>query len=448
MKIKYKFLLTTNIIFFISCFIFIILIKFFSKKFYIYENKKILYKIEKNIKKNSNYKINHNILIGIINLKNINENNFNSQIQNSLFKKNSWKYNLWFNKKDLSNLKNGKSVTKIFYQNILKSSFLVRVFGKDNSIYVIAISIPSIENSLNLIFKFSIIIFISITIIYLVLFSYFFKNLSKKIKSIEENIDFISNKEFKKVKSIYSKDEIQLISEKLLFLSKELERYIRILKRKNQNQKYFFDSLSHELKTSMSVVIGYIYYIENDLSEESKHYSSIMLSECNRISNMASKFKELSINPTKFDKKKISIDEILKEVLNRYSLDFKTKNINIQLDIQNIYFYGDKELIKVVFDNLISNAITYTKGLIKIKLFSNKDNIIFEIFNSGDNIKNENLKKIWQPFYRENNLIKGKYGNYGLGLSIVLLILQEHSGVITVDNLKNGVLFKISLPKL
>ena len=140
---------------------------------------------------------------------------------------------------------------------------------------------------------------------------------------------------------------------------------------------------------------------------------------------------------------------LVKGVLNSISILIGEKNVSIIFDdSKDIYMYGDEFKIEEVVTNFISNAIHHVSdhGKIKIEILK-KDNIIkFSVYNSGNPIPEEDLKNVWEKFYKVDKAHSRKYGGSGIGLSIVKAIVEAHHGIVGVKNISDGVEFTFEIP--
>jgi signal transduction histidine kinase len=133
-------------------------------------------------------------------------------------------------------------------------------------------------------------------------------------------------------------------------------------------------------------------------------------------------------------KEKFSLDEQIRDALVLLQSKWEKKQIQIDLELDEVSFNGDKALMYQVWINLFSNAIKYTdeNGQIKITL-KQTDRIIVEILDNGIGILPEDLDRIFLRFYKTDKS-RNSPGS-GLGLSIVKKIVELHGGTITVENL-------------
>ena len=147
-----------------------------------------------------------------------------------------------------------------------------------------------------------------------------------------------------------------------------------------------------------------------------------------------------------------NILELINEELRKYTVFIKENNVDVKFNIKEpIFAYADENSIEQVVNNYLSNAIKNVSEVdgkkyiqIKIKLMSN-DKIRISIFNTGRNINNENINKIWNRFYKEDTSRNRENGGTGIGLSLVKAIMENYKNEYGVINLDNGVEFYFDL---
>ena len=215
----------------------------------------------------------------------------------------------------------------------------------------------------------------------------------------------------------------------------------------------FINNFSHEFKTPISSIIGFAEELERDdiTKEERKLYLSIIISESKRLANLSSNILLLTKLENQMiitNKKTFSLDEQIRNTILMMQDDWKNKNVNLELSLEAVEYYGNPELIKQIWINLINNAIKFTdeNGTIKINLKTDDTKIIVVIEDNGIGMEQEIIKHIFDKFYQgdASRATKGK----GLGLSLVKKIVDLSKGTIEVKSkIDQGTTFTIYLDK-
>ena len=223
------------------------------------------------------------------------------------------------------------------------------------------------------------------------------------------------------------------------------------LKNVRNMQEDFVSNYSHELRTPISSIKGFSeMLLEEDVSEEDrKKYLKIILDSANRLTNLA----EESILMTKLEsqeileKDKYSLSEQIRNCIIMLEPTWSAKNININAEIEEIVYNGNKDIMQHLWMNLISNSIKYNKenGKIDIHLSQNSEGkIVMTISDSGIGMTEEQISHIFEKYYQveKSKTMQG----LGLGLTIVNRILDLVNGEIEVTSkLGEGSTFTVIL---
>lgn len=211
------------------------------------------------------------------------------------------------------------------------------------------------------------------------------------------------------------------------------------IKKTEKMKTDFTANVSHELKTPITVLKGYIETLEDEIEESKKPIIRVLKKHIDRISNLVSDVLLLSRLDAKvpLEEETFSIRELMINAIEPFNSEIALKKIKLQMEIEEqLTYYGDSFLILQALINLISNAIKYTPegGNIEIKARKKEENIIIEIADTGVGIPKEYQEKIFQRFFVLNKSRSRQLGGTGLGLSIVKHIIELHKGNITVES--------------
>lgn len=207
-------------------------------------------------------------------------------------------------------------------------------------------------------------------------------------------------------------------------------------------QSDFVSNVSHEIKTPVGVIEGYATLLQACTENETEaEYVNKILFNTKRLSELVGNILLLS----KVDNKAINaqkstyrLDEQIRQSIVMLEPKWSAKNIEFDVDMEEIEYTGDKGLMFHVWNNLIDNAIKFNpiNGSVKIKLKKQKDKIVFSVEDEGCGISDEEKKHIFNKFYQSDSSHKSE-GN-GLGLSLVKNILNICGGWIFVKDCENG----------
>ena len=239
----------------------------------------------------------------------------------------------------------------------------------------------------------------------------------------------------------------------------ELEKDIEEKSKIDEMRKSFISDVSHELKTPIALIQGYSEgLLENVNSDEEskKFYAEVILDETNKMDKLVKQLLELmkleygkrEFNDTKFD-----IVEVEKEVIRKSKVMLEEKQVNVKMDeTSEINVLADDFYIEQVITNYITNAIKHVKEIDGNKIIQienevnvEKNTVRIKVFNTGDNISDENINRIWNRFYKIDEARNRNDGGTGIGLSVVKAIMNNYGNSYGVINKENGVEFYFDL---
>ena len=229
-------------------------------------------------------------------------------------------------------------------------------------------------------------------------------------------------------------DEIGVLEHNFNLMIDVIENNIEELKYLNESKQRFIDSLNHEIKTPITSIIGYSeLLLKNNVSEEIKIKAlKYINSEAKRLETLNSTLLKLTlIREEKKNLSKVDLKDAVISVRNILIYKMKVKNINLDIKIEDINIWVDKELFEVLLTNIIDNSIkaSDTNSIIEIEGYyiNDKNEYILKIKDRGIGIPKEDLDKILEPFYMVDKARTRKNNGIGLGLSICSEICNMHN---------------------
>lgn len=284
---------------------------------------------------------------------------------------------------------------------------------------------------------------------------FFYSNLRQIYKNIIQLRSTPKTSELK----IKNLDLLSEINHRLINWEKEQKEEIVHLKELETYRREFLGNVSHELKTPIFSVQGYVHTLLDGgiedidinrlfLQKASKGIDRLIaiVDDLESISKLEA--GEMLVEPRTFD-----MNELCKEVIE--TLEFKAKEKNILLSIKEsaakqLYVFADKERIRQVLVNLVDNSIKYGKenGHTQIDFFDDGDLITTEVGDDGIGIEKNHLPRLFERFYRVDKSRSREAGGTGLGLAIVKHILEAHKQRIGVaSEFEKGTSFSFTLKK-
>ena len=223
-----------------------------------------------------------------------------------------------------------------------------------------------------------------------------------------------------------------------------------------KNRREFISNVSHEIRSPITSIKGFIGGILDGVipKEKENYYLSIAYEEIQRLTRLVNDLLDLSsIEAGKFSLKieKLDINEIIRLTVIKSETRIKAKKLNVDVCFSEDkeYVAGDIDRLTQVVTNLLDNAIKYVNegGNIKIASKTKGDKIHVSVFNDGPSIAKDEIKDIWDRFYKSDKSRTSKMST-GLGLPIIRSILTQLGEDIWLDNRDEGVAFIFTLKKV
>lgn len=292
--------------------------------------------------------------------------------------------------------------------------------------------------------------FFGVAAIICLLVAVFFSGIiTKPIKKLTDSIQKMGQGDFSVRVVEKGSSEIKELSRTFNIMSEKLENL-----EKSRNQ--FISNASHELKTplaTMKILLENIIYQDDMDPEIAKEFLCDINKEIDRLNSVVKDLLTLVSLDNRTMSLKIesfSLSDLVDSIGKKILLLANKRGQILNLDIENdININADSAKLHHIFYNLIDNAIKYTGegGSIDVKLYSNGKFAIFGVKDNGPGIPKEDLKNIFDRFYRVDKARSRDTGGTGLGLSIVNQMVMIHNGRIYVDSEEgNGTEFTVELP--
>ena len=279
-----------------------------------------------------------------------------------------------------------------------------------------------------------------------------------RIKKIYDEVSILNDDEFIRASTTTDIDSLSN-SVKNYVQGKRIE--IKNLTERDSFRKDFLGNVSHELKTPLFTVQGYILtLIEGAIND--KLIRDKYLERANKgVDRLVAIVKDLDMiakletEGLKMNYEVFNIIDLIQNVFDLFEMKAKKRNITLQFD--KVYDYpvfvnGDKERIEQVLINLIVNSIKYGKlnGLTSVGIESfDEKKFIIKVVDNGEGIKEEHISRLFERFYRVDQSRSREQGGSGLGLSIVKHIVEAHNETVLINStFKKGSEFSFTMKKV
>ncbi|MCI5995142.1 MAG: HAMP domain-containing histidine kinase [Blautia sp.] len=294
------------------------------------------------------------------------------------------------------------------------------------------------------------------------------KRITSPILELAELSKKMANLDFDAKYTSGGKNEIGQLGEHFNQMSETLERTISELKTANNElqkdiqkktqideiRKEFLSNVSHELKTPIALIQGYAEGLKeciNDDDESRDFYCDVIMDEASKMNVMVKKL--LTLNQLEFGNDTVTMERfdivtLVRGVIQSARILAQQKGANIIFEEAGpVYVWADEFKIEEVVTNYISNAIHHVDfdKIIDVKISRLEDKVHISVFNTGKQIPQQDLDKIWIKFYKVDKARTREYGGSGIGLSIVKAIMDSLHQECGVNNYDNGVEFWFEL---
>ena len=254
-------------------------------------------------------------------------------------------------------------------------------------------------------------------------------------------------------------DKLESTIKQLRRTNIELERDIEEKSKIDEMRKSFISDVSHELKTPIALIQGYSEGLLENVNtddENRKFYAEVILDETNKMDKLVKQLLELmklEYGKREFSDKEFNVVELEKEVIRKSKVMLEEKQVEVELKSpEEINVFADDFYIEQVITNYLTNAIKHVeevdgKKSIVIENVVNveKNKVRIKVFNTGINIKEEDLTRIWNRFYKVDESRNRADGGTGIGLSFVKAIMSNYKNDYRAINKDNGVEFYFEL---
>lgn len=294
------------------------------------------------------------------------------------------------------------------------------------------------------------------------------RQIAKPVLELTEISRRMTNLDFNAKYQVKGENEIDQLGEHINQLSETLEKTISELKSANNElmmdiekktqvdemRKEFLSNVSHELKTPLALISGYAEGLSeciNDDEESRNFYCEVIMDEADKMNQMVKKL--LTLNQLEFGNdivvmERFDMTELIRGLIQSNSILLKQNDITLTFNTDMpMYVWADEFKVEEVMTNFLSNAIHHAEDAkrIDIKYTQMDDYVRISVFNTGKQIPDEDIGRIWIKFYKVDKARTREYGGSGIGLSIVKAIMDSFHRECGVINHADGVEFWFEL---
>ena len=362
-------------------------------------------------------------------------------------------------------LENGTYVIQVSENERLQSNDIT-LAGRFSNGYSVIMQTPiaAIEKSVDITNQFLLISGTVTLIIGVLLMLAVSRSFTRPIRALSRVAGSVARLDFSDRYTGRGHDELDELGNSINAMSQALENTVRQLQEDNERKtkesearKAFIANVSHELKTPIALIQTYAEGLREGIADDEEmrnSYCEVIEDETQNMSDMIRRMTTLmqlqtgdgSLSTASFDWAAMA-----RELLRRHAPQFEERGLTVEgpPEAQTAWVVGDASLIENVVSNYLSNALHHTGegGTVRIAFTPLANGRCrLSVFNSGRNIPQEELSRIWEAFYKVDKARTRAYGGSGIGLSVVAAIMEAHHQAYGVQNHPGGVEFYCERP--
>lgn len=241
-------------------------------------------------------------------------------------------------------------------------------------------------------------------------------------------------------KDVEHSESITTYKELMPFISTIKEQHEDIIKSAKMRQE-FTANVSHELKTPLTAISGYAELIESGMATgaDMRHFAGEIRQNSNRLLTLINdiiQLSELDITEVEMDFEAVDLYQIALNCVEMLKMNAKQHEISISMEGSSAMISGNKAMLEEIIVNLCDNAIRYNNkgGKVMVKVWSDEDQAVLSVKDTGIGISKENQQRIFERFYRVDKSRSKSTGGTGLGLAIVKHIVVKHNASMQVES--------------
>ena len=293
---------------------------------------------------------------------------------------------------------------------------------------------------------------IGFIILFLIFYNLLVKRMLHYLNSVEAAIDAIQREDDEQIVLV---PELKPLEDKLMALRATLKRKEMETAISEQKKNDLVVYLAHDLKTPLTSIIAYLTMLDQRKSmpdEDREKYIHVTFEKASRLRELINEFFEITkfnLQDIVLEKEQLNLSFLLEQLADESYGVLKDKYLTCSVKTDDdLMVMGDPDKLARVFDNLLRNAIaySYTDTEIEIEARAKGTDIVITFKNQGHEIPEQNLKLIFEKFYRVDNARSSQTGGSGLGLSIAKRIVELHGGIIEATSDWERTTFTVVLP--
>lgn len=278
------------------------------------------------------------------------------------------------------------------------------------------------------------------------------------VGQLHRSVTHIAEGHFDDAIPVKQRNELGDLAVQINLLVEQLKRSLDEERRAEQTKNELITNVSHDLRTPLTSILGYLGLVEQDRYRdevELRHYIAIAYEKSQRLHvliNDLFEYTRMRNGTIPLQRIKVNLTELLGQLLVHHRITLQEAGMQGALTeaAPDTFVAGDPDKLMRVFENLMSNAVTYGKEgkRIDFSVRQEKGEAVTEVVNYGDPIPSTDLPYIFDRFYRVDKSRTEHQGGSGLGLAIVKSLVEMHDGSIEAQSDSRRTVFRVRLPLL
>lgn len=276
------------------------------------------------------------------------------------------------------------------------------------------------------------------------------------VSLLVDNVEEMSKGNLDKKIELKSRGDIGQVAQNINSIVEQLQDITMEERKAQQTKTDLITNVSHDLRTPLTSVIGYLNLIEEGRYKdevELMYYVDIAYEKSLNLNILINDLFELTKMQNRvvnFNKVQLNLVELIGQLISQFEIQFRQENMNCRIDFSVDKLMINSDPIKLVraFENLITNAMRYGKDghYVDIKVFTEDEMAVVQVINYGEPIPVVDLPHIFDRFYRVEKSRNTFQGGSGLGLAITKNIIEAHDGSICAISNNESTIFEVKIP--
>lgn len=321
-------------------------------------------------------------------------------------------------------------------ENLLEGKELLRKYGIEEDSY----SVISMKKQAKDIIITNCIILITANLLFVLTFIGYLKHRQIKIEKLTRYIQKLSNKEYSLDIEENSEDELNSLKNELYKITVMLKETADNSVASREALSASVSDISHQLKTPLTSILILLDNLnesenmDNDTRKDFLREISKQIKDMNFLVIALLQLSRLDAGVVEFLQEKVNISNMLYEIKNNLEIMAEVKNVELNIEgKKDVYINGDYNWNKEAIQNIIKNAIEHANSKVTVDISENDIYTKIEITDDGDGINENDIKHIFERFYKASN---ASQNSIGIGLSLAKDIIEKQNGYITVESKK------------